>query len=121
MSLSWVPAPSGSARLQIKLDISHHGGSKGKIECDVADSGSFEIPAALITDLVALGVAGYPTIQVARATSGRASIAAGPIELLVFSGTERPVVVPGVTFVHVERGVSRRAELRFQNFTCGAL
>ena len=121
VSLSWVPAPSGSARLQIKLDISHHGGSKGKIECDVADSGSFDIPAALITDLVALGVAGYPTIQVARATSGRASIAAGPIELLVFSGAERPVVVPGVTSCMANEECPAGQSCDFQNFTCAAL
>ena len=33
--LTWVPAAQGAAsRVRIKLDVSHHGGSKGEIDCD---------------------------------------------------------------------------------------
>jgi hypothetical protein len=53
----------------IILEISHHGGYKGEIDCDVADTGSFDIPAPLVTALVGLGRAGYPTVQLTRAAS----------------------------------------------------
>ncbi|HEY3664865.1 MAG TPA: hypothetical protein VGL19_02650, partial [Polyangiaceae bacterium] len=40
LTLDWdAPGQPNLARMRIKLDISHHGGTKGKIECDVADSG----------------------------------------------------------------------------------
>jgi hypothetical protein len=66
------------------------------IECDVPDNGSLAISKRLVSALVALGVAGYPTIQVARQMTDSASASVGRIELLVFSGTERPVTVPGL-------------------------
>mgnify|MGYP006173933529 CR=1 FL=1 len=29
------PGPTSLSRIEITMDLSHHGGSKGKIECDV--------------------------------------------------------------------------------------
>jgi hypothetical protein len=89
--LAWTPpGRAGISRIQIELEISHHGGWKGEIACDVADTGTFEIPAPLITALVNLGRAGYPTIKVVRT-----SIAAAPTEpgvkLSVLSRTETEV------------------------------
>src|SRR4029079_1958057 len=67
MPLTWnAPSMPDLARVQIRLDISHHGGKKGEIDCAVPDMGAFEIPASLVTDLVDLGLAGFPTVQVAR-------------------------------------------------------
>lgn len=98
VSLSWTPpGTAGASQIHVKLDISHHGGTKGMIECDTADSGSLTIAASLITDLVSLGTAGYPTIVVTRsATPGSAVIAPGRVELSVVSAVERAVQVPGV-------------------------
>ena len=53
---------------QFSLEISHHGGYKGQIDCDVPDTGSFDVPASLVTDLVARGRAGYPTVEVSRSS-----------------------------------------------------
>ncbi len=67
MHLAWkAPGQAGISRLTIVLEISHHGGYKGQIECDVADTGTFDVPAPLVTALVALGRAGYPTVRIAR-------------------------------------------------------
>ncbi len=65
--VEWVPpADPSKSRIRIGLDISHHGGKKGEIVCDVADTGSYDIPATLVTQLIDLGLAGYPTINVNR-------------------------------------------------------
>ena len=63
IALAWTaPTMPGVARMEIKVDISHHGGAKGKIECDVADTGAVMIPSDLATKLIDLGVAGFPNL-----------------------------------------------------------
>ncbi|MFO0573373.1 MAG: hypothetical protein U1A78_05210 [Polyangia bacterium] len=98
VKLSWTPpGQAGISTIHVKLDISHHGGTKGMIECDAPDSGALEIPAAMITELLALGTAGFPTIVVTRsATPGSAVIAPGRVDLNVSSAVERAVQIPGV-------------------------
>jgi hypothetical protein len=96
LGLRWsLPGRADLARIQIKMDISHHGGTKGKIECDVADSGALELPASLVDALVALGVAGFPTISVRRMSTG-----SGPeprVSLLISESVEREIEIPGLT------------------------
>jgi hypothetical protein len=91
MRLAWTPpGRAGISRVQIELEISHHGGFKGQIECDVPDSGAFDVPEPLITALVNLGRAGYPTVKIART-----AIATAPgqpnVRLIVASRIERDV------------------------------
>ena len=89
--LSWTPPADGqSTRMEIEVDISHHGGQKGQIDCDVPDTGAFEIPEPLVTQLVALGVGGYPTITLTRVSRAAAPEAPG-ITLSVMSGVDRLV------------------------------
>jgi hypothetical protein len=61
-----APGQAGISRVVIHLDIAHHGGKKGEINCDVPDTGSFEMPLMLTNKLVSLGLAGFPTIDVKR-------------------------------------------------------
>jgi hypothetical protein len=69
--VTWEPAPATAhSRIRIGLDLAHHGGKKGEIDCEVPDTGSFEIPEPLVTKLVGLGLAGYPTISVSRVSVG---------------------------------------------------
>jgi len=97
-ALSWTPPGQVEiSRILITLDISHHGGLKGQIECNVADTGAFEIPADMVTALIDLGVAGYPTVGITRTAIGTTEIERGTMELLVYSATERPVIIPGLT------------------------
>jgi hypothetical protein len=93
VALAWEPADEPSARINVKLDIAHHGGRKGEIQCDVADTGSFSIPAALVTKLVNLGLAGFPTIGMKRIVKATASqqpgltmVMAAPLERAVDTG-----------------------------------
>ncbi len=95
--LEWEPASDpGASRIQVKIDISHHGGLKGVIECDVDDDGEIAIEAPLIEQLIELGTAGFPTINVIRVATGSANIVPGRVLLTVSSRVERPLEVPGV-------------------------
>lgn len=98
LPITWTaPTKAGSSRIYVKLDISHHGGTKGMIECDADDNGSLEISSALITKLLDLGVAGYPTIIVFRKETGSTTIPQGRVDLVIASSIEQAVQVPGLT------------------------
>jgi hypothetical protein len=97
LALTWqAAADPQSLHVHVKLDISHHGGSRGMIECDGDDSGSLTISAALMTELIALGVAGFPSVIMTRASTGSAQLSVGRVELVVSSKVERLVTVAGV-------------------------
>lgn len=91
LALEWEPpADAEQTRLLIKLDVSHHGGKKGEIDCDVPDNGAFEISASLVTALVDLGLAGYPTIVLTRVSSAL-SVEQPAVKFAISSGIEREV------------------------------
>lgn len=93
--LEWTPGNADS-RVHVALDISHHGGTKGKIECDAPDSGALTIPADMIAALLDLGVAGFPTIIVTRESTGSVVTALGRIDLVLASKIERAVTIAGL-------------------------
>jgi len=94
-TLTWTkPALTASARIKVKLDISHHGGTKGKIACDLEDSGSLTLSAAMLDGLKKLGVAGFPTVIVTREAKGTA--AGADLTLKISSGVEQSVKIPGL-------------------------
>lgn len=98
LTIAWTaPTKSGNSQIYVKLDISHHGGTKGMIECSADDTGSLEIPAALATKLLDLGIAGFPTIIVTRKATGSTTIAQGRVDLVIASSIEHPVEIPGLT------------------------
>ncbi len=97
LALTWTPgADATAATIHVALDISHHGGSKGQIECDTTDSGSLTIPATLVTALLDLGVAGYPTVKVSRRATGSTTISAGRVDLVIYSQVEAAITIPGL-------------------------
>jgi hypothetical protein len=97
LALAWTPkGASSDATIHVKIDISHHGGLKGLIECDTADTGALTISAALVTQLVNLGVAGFPTVALTRIIKASTAIAPGRVELELSHEIERPLTVPGV-------------------------
>lgn len=96
--LGWSPpADASSTTVHLAVDISHHGGSKGKIECDVPDAGSYTIAPALIEELLELGVSGFPTIVIRRQNIGSTTIESGRVDLIVSSSIERAVAIEGLT------------------------
>jgi hypothetical protein len=97
LELTWNAAADPKAsQVHIKLDISHHGGARGMIECDTDDSGAITISAELITELIGLGVAGFPSVILTRTVKDSAQIEVGLVELVISSKVERLVTVAGV-------------------------
>jgi hypothetical protein len=98
LKLSWVaPGDQTLTRMQIRLNISHHGGSRGEVRCDVDDNGSLELPSAMVDRLLELGVAGFPTIILTRIASGGA--AAGEpanVDFIMQQYIEREIQIAGL-------------------------
>lgn len=93
--LEWTPTGTpGVSTISVLIDISHHGGSKGKIECETADNGSLVIAAVLTDKLKALGVAGFPKIEITRRTIGTNPDA--NVDLILESGVDQPLEIPGL-------------------------
>lgn len=84
VALSWTP-PTGDAdtRIHIDLDVGHHGGSPARIECELDDTGSFEIPASLVNPLLDFGIAGFPAITITRRSVDAVTIDDRCVELVV--------------------------------------
>lgn len=96
--LTWSkPSDEQLARIEIRLDISHHGGAKGEIKCNVPDTGSFTISATMIDKLLDLGVAGFPTVQLTRVSTSKPSGEPSKVTLSVTMFAERDVTIPGLT------------------------
>jgi len=97
LSLSWEPASDpGASAVQVEVDISHHGGTKGVIDCETADDGSLTIDSALLDALVDLGVAGFPRAILSRRSVGSTMVTSGRIDLVLVSRATVDVSVPGV-------------------------
>ena len=97
LTLSWnAPADEKASSIHIKLDISHHGGSKGKIECDTSDDGELELGSEILDELVGLGVAGFPTLKITRAATGSYGSEYGIVTLTVSSEVEQEVLINGL-------------------------
>jgi hypothetical protein len=95
--LHWAAPAAGESMIEVKVDISHHGGAKGKIECKTDDDGELEIPASLTKALIELGVAGFPTVEVTRVARGIGNVEVGRVEFQSISMQDRALEVPGLT------------------------
>ena len=101
VAVAWrAPEDPGPARLHVKLAINHHGSTSASIECDFADAGSAEIPAALVDGLIARGTSGFPTLELSRRTAGSVAIEPGCAQLLVSSDVVSSVEVDGIISCH---------------------
>lgn len=97
LELEWDAAPTGAtSRMHVKIDLSHHGGVKGLIECDTADTGSLTISKAMIAELIGLGVAGFPSVVLTRTSVDTAQLPHGKVQLEVSALVERYLTTPGV-------------------------
>jgi len=92
ITITWTPAAvSANTRVAFVMNLSHHTGTTGYLKCDVPDTGSLVIPAEQVTQLINLGVAGYPTLTATRTSVGEATVSTGSV-LLMVTGNARPVL-----------------------------
>lgn len=98
VTVTWsAPGVAGAARISLELDIAQHGGTPAAIACDVADTGSFEIPVALTNQLLELGFSGFPSLAVVRESVDSTDTAVGCVELSATSAAVYDVDIPGLT------------------------
>lgn len=92
----WTPAGSNAgSRIVVTVDISHHGGRKGELVCETDDDGELELPAALVQGLIDLGVAGFPSLEVARESTSVPLERAPGLSLKIFSSVDLALEIPG--------------------------
>jgi hypothetical protein len=98
VTVSWTPSASpGAARIQLVVDLAHHGGIAASLECDgLADTGSFTLPTGLVSQLLDVGVAGFPKISISRRSADSTNTSVGCVELLVLSQVDREILIPGL-------------------------
>ena len=95
ITLEWTPPKNaGASRVSVLVDLSHHGGTKGKIECEGPDNGKLEIPATLANDLKALGISGFPKIEIARKSTG--TNAKVHVDLVIQAMLTKALSIPGL-------------------------
>jgi hypothetical protein len=94
LPFTWTPpATAGDARIFVKVEVGHHGGVAAAIECDLPDTGTGEIPAALVTALIAEGVHGFPTLSLTRRTISSSTVGAGCVDFALAAPVERELGV----------------------------
>jgi hypothetical protein len=97
LTLSWEPgAASDAVRLAVKIEFNRHGGTPSWIECDMDDTGSFEVPASIVDALLSLEVSGWPTVTFTRRSVDSVELSVGCVELQVFSQVVRELEIEGV-------------------------
>ncbi len=98
VAVAWEASSlDGPTSVNLVLNINHHGGTLAWIECEVEDTGSFAIPADLVTALFAVGASGFPSLVVSRRSADSTTIAPGCVELQIVSEQEIDVEVNGLT------------------------
>lgn len=120
VNVTWTaPAVQTAARIHLEMDVARHGGISAAIVCEgVADTGSFTIPAALTSKLLAEGVAGFPTLAMKRRTAESRSTGNTCLDFAVESEAVRDLTLPGVVSCSNSDGCTL-PQTCLENLTCG--
>jgi hypothetical protein len=95
---SWEPSEAGTANVAVYIDVTvnPHGATTGWIECVVEDDGEFEVPAELVTELVDLGLSGFPSASLGRRSTDGVQAEPGCIDLRISSEITLDLEVDGL-------------------------
>jgi hypothetical protein len=96
LRVTWTPGRAGAQRIVLKLTLNQHGVTPGWLECQAGDTGSYEIPAALITELRSKELSHGPSISIARQTADSTRVSGGCVDFLVQSETALEIVDPAI-------------------------
>ncbi len=96
LAVAWTP-PAGESRstVDLRLNIDQHGLSPVTLWCALDDSGTGEVPAALVAALFGAGVSGYPSGSLGRRTADSIAVGGGCVDLIVASPRILDVDVAG--------------------------
>lgn len=80
----------------ISFSVNVHGAVTGWIECVVPDTGEFEIPSELVSQLIDLGLSGFPRVDIERRSSATAELANGCLDIYSASKLTLDIEVDGL-------------------------
>lgn len=107
IELRWEPESDAvETRVDVRIDISHHGGTRGLIECSTADDGELTIDGALVQGLMNQGISGFPNIRITRSNVGAAQTALGVVELKVNSIIQQDITIDGLASCNTDEECS---------------
>ena len=99
LALTW-PAPVDAvvrSEITVEINIDIHGVTPSVLRCAFPDNGSAVIPGAILTELVGVGVTGFPNGTIIRRTVDHAAAGAGCMEFIVSTPRSAQVDVAGHT------------------------
>jgi hypothetical protein len=94
--ISWTSGRA-PARVRVQVNVDQHGTTPVTVSCELPDSGQLMLEAALVSELLAFGVSGFPTLTVTRQAGGSTSLPAGCVGLDVISAARQALSIPGHT------------------------
>jgi hypothetical protein len=98
LALSWAaPTTDVGTSMLVELTIDQHGVSPLSLSCELPDTGSATLPAAIIDELIGAGVSGFPNGRLTRRTVDHVELGFGCVELTVGSPLAASISVPGYT------------------------
>lgn len=117
MNVTW-DAEDGEAHVRIELNIDQHGNSPATLFCDVPDTGSYDVPAALIDALLTSGVSGFPSANLYRQTVDSTNGPTGCVEFRIRARTSTEVAVEGHTACNTDDDCPRGQTCNILIQTC---
>lgn len=121
LTIKWQAAPAnGKGHIAVVMDIAHHGGVSAEIHCEVEDTGSVTIPAALINALMAKGTFGFPTVSLTRMSVDSATVGPGCVEFKIAAGVELSLNVAGVVSCNDDSGCTPPQKCLTPGYKCAA-
>lgn len=79
VALTWdaTGVNTDHSEIFINFSVNVHGAITGWIECTVPDTGSFDLPASLVSDLIELGLSGFPRMTMTRRSADATDLSTG--------------------------------------------
>lgn len=97
VALTWDPPAVADTSIRVRLTIDQHGNTPSAMVCELADTGSAEIPAEIVDALIDAGISGFPNATITRATVDSADVDGGCVDLVVGHPRSPAVSVAGHT------------------------
>ena len=70
VTLTWTPpSKAGPTRMLLNFSLNRHGSVDTWLECEVPDTGSYTIDAAIVSRLFSFGISGFPSVDMKRQSS----------------------------------------------------
>lgn len=89
--------PPEQSSIFISFSVNVHGAVTGWIECTAPDTGSFDIPAELVSSLIDLGLSGFPRVSLERRSSATVALDDGCVDVYSSSKLTLEIEVDGLS------------------------